>query len=183
MELRETGKNSIVIFIGGLFLASFFFLSAPRSLAYNDQTVHPDLTRETISFYELSTGKKFTDEQKQWVVQGSIDEDRAPRWINHFYDPVFERGLQMESIGISGYLSKNWAQYSSYQTINPGNIANLWTSNGPVISGSWWGDFSYEAAIKDYSKNKEKESYIALGHTLHLIEDMTVPEHTRNDSH
>ncbi|MBI2446205.1 MAG: lamin tail domain-containing protein [Parcubacteria group bacterium] len=174
-------KISILI-TGGLFLISGF-LFYQNSAAYSDTTTHPDLSREIISFYELSTGKKFTDEQKQWIIQGSKDEDKAPRWINHFYDPVFERGLQAESIGISGYLAKNWAQYSSYQSLNPENIANLWTGKGPVISGSWWGDFSYEAAIKDYSKDKEKEAYIALGHILHLIEDMTVPEHTRNDPH
>lgn len=157
--------------------------TANNALAYDDKTTHPDLTREIITFYEFSTGKKFTDEQKQWIIQGSIDEDLAPRWLNHFYDPVFERGLSTEIPGTNGYLAKNWAQFSSYQTINVGNIFNLWTGNGPVISGSWYGDFSYEAAIKDYSKSKEKDAYIALGHILHLIEDMTVPEHTRNDPH
>ncbi len=176
----NTNKNLIAI-TGGLFLVFGLFLS--NSFAYDSKTTHPDLTREIITFYELSTGKKLTDEQKQWIIQGSIDEDLAPRWVNHFYDPVFERGLQTESVGISGYLAKNWAKYSSYQTINPANVGNLWTGNGPVVSGSWWGDFSYEAAIKDYSKNKEKESYVSLGHVLHLIEDMTVPEHTRNDAH
>ena len=162
-------------------ISGFLFLH--KSTAYNDKTVHPDLTREIISFYELSTNKKFTEEQKQWVIQGSIDEDYAPRWLNHFYDPIFERGLSTEIPGINGYLAKNWAQFSSYQTINIGNIFNLWTGNGPVISGSEWGDFSYEAAVKNYSQNKEKEAYLALGHVLHLIEDITVPEHTRNDPH
>ncbi|MBI2635336.1 MAG: lamin tail domain-containing protein [Parcubacteria group bacterium] len=174
-------KNLIAI-TGGLILVSGF-LFYQNGAAYSDTTTHPDLTREVITFYELSTGKKFTEEQKQWVIQGSIDEDRAPRWLNHFYDQVYERGLSTEMVGINGYLAKNWAQYSSYQTINPGNIANLWAGNGPVISGSWWGDFSYEAAIKDYSKDKEKEAYVSLGHILHLIEDVTVPEHTRNDAH
>ena len=168
-------------------MVSGFLLLALSStnnvLAYNDKTTHPDLTREVIIFYELSTGKKFTEEQKQWIVQGSIDEDFAPRWLNHFYDPVYERGLSTDIPGINGYLARNWAQFSSYQTINIGNIFNLWTGNGPVISGSEWGDFSYEAAIKNYSQNKEKEAYLALGHLLHLIEDMTVPEHTRNDPH
>gem|GEM_PF-1168564 len=176
-------KKNLIAITGGLILASVFLWLTPKALAYSPATTHPDLTREIISFYELSTGKKITDEQKQWVIQGSMDEDKAPRWINHFYDPIFERGFQAESVGISGYLAKNWAQFSSYQTINPGNIANLWTGNGPVISGSWWGDFSYEVAIKDYSKSKEKEAYLALGHILHLIEDITVPEHTRNDPH
>ncbi|MDO8676911.1 MAG: lamin tail domain-containing protein [Candidatus Azambacteria bacterium] len=195
MKFKSMNKKLIAI-TGGLILASVFLSLALNNtniqiytndtntaLAYSDTTTHPDLTREIITFYELSTGKKFTDEQKQLIVQGSIDEDKAPRWINHFYDPIFERGFQAENVGISGYLAKSWAQYSSYQTVNPGNIANLWTSDGPVVSGSWWGDFSYEAAIKDYSKDKEKESYLALGHILHLIEDMTVPEHTRNDPH
>ena len=113
----------------------------------------------------------------------TVGEDFAPRWLNHFYDPVYERGLSTEIPGVNGYLAKNWAQFSSYQTINIGNIINLWTGNGSVISGSEWGDFSYEVAIKNYSQNKEKEAYLALGHVIHLIEDMTVPEHTRNDVH
>ncbi|KKT16214.1 MAG: hypothetical protein UV99_C0020G0008 [Parcubacteria group bacterium GW2011_GWC1_43_61] len=69
------------------------FLFSGKIDAYDDQTTHPDLTREIISFYELSTGKKLSDEQKQWVIQGSIDEDFAPRWLNHFYDPILDRGL------------------------------------------------------------------------------------------
>ncbi|MBU2082260.1 lamin tail domain-containing protein [Patescibacteria group bacterium] len=185
MGIKFGGKKKLIILIGGLFLVYFLLLSAPRSLAYNDQTTHPDLIRETISFYELSTGKKLTDEQKQWIIQGSIDEDKAPRWLNHFYDPAFERGLSTTAAGFgyAGYSAKNWARFSSYQTLNPANIANLWTGNGPVISGSWWGDFSYEAAIKNYSQSKEKEAYVALGNVLHIVGDMTVPEHTRNDAH
>ncbi len=194
--MKHKNLKILSLITGGLILISGFLLLTlsntnlqihsnitNNALAYNDKTTHPDLVRETVSFYELSTGKKFTEEQKQWVIQGSIDEDLAPRWLNHFYDPVYERGLTTDIPGVNGYLAKNWAQFSSYQTINIGNIINLWTGNGPVISGSEWGDFSYEAAVKNYSKNKEKEAYIALGHVLHLIEDMTVPEHTRNDAH
>jgi len=186
MNFKIINKNLIML-TGGLILISGFLLMAfnnpDRTLAYSYKITHPDLTREIITFYELSTGKKFTEEQKQWIILGSIDEDFAPRWLNHFYDPVFERGLSTDIPGVNGYLAKNWAQFSSYQTINVGNIFNLWTGNGPVISGSEWGDFSYEAAVKNYSQNKEKKAYLALGHVLHLIEDMTVPEHTRNDIH
>ena len=164
-------------------ISGFLLLTHNNVLAYDDKITHPNLTREIITFYELSTGKKFAEEQKQWIIQGSIDEDFAPRWLNHFYDPVYERGLTTDIPGVNGYLAKNWAQFSSYQTINIGNIFNLWTGNGPIISGSEWGDFSYEAAVKNYSQNKEKEAYLALGHVIHLIEDITVPEHTRNDVH
>src|SRR3989338_2068915 len=124
-------RNLISVFIGGvIFLASGFLFSGKID-AYDDQTTHPDLTREIISFYELSTGKKLSDEQKQWVIQGSIDEDFAPRWVNHFYDPTLGTGLSATAIGFAyaGYSAKNWAQYSSYQTLSPSNISNLWTGN------------------------------------------------------
>ncbi len=185
MDTKIRAVKNLIVLTGGLLLASFLFLPAPRVSAYNGAIVHPDLTRETVAFYELSTGRKLTDEQKQWIGQGSIDEDKAPRWINHFYDPAFERGLSTTALGFgyAGYPAKNWAQFSSYQTLNPANIANLWTGNGPVFSGSWWGDFSYEAAIKNYSQSKEKEAYMALGNVLHVIGDMTVPEHVRNEAH
>ncbi|MDP2638646.1 MAG: lamin tail domain-containing protein [Candidatus Azambacteria bacterium] len=178
--MKKNNSISISILIG-----TALILIGTALLAYDDKTTHPDLAREIISFYELATGKKFSDEQKQWIIQGSIDEDFAPRWLNHFYDPTLGTGLSATALGFgyAGYPSKNWAQFSSYQTLTPSNIANLWTGNGPVISGSWFGDFSYEAAIKSYSKNKEKDAYLALGHILHLIEDITVPEHTRNDIH
>lgn len=203
MKFKPIKTKNLIAILGGLILASIFLLLAlynpnipiypnnpnitNKVLAYSDKTTHPDLTREIIDFYELSGGKKLTDEQKQWIIQGSIDEDKAPRWINHFYDPIFNRGLDDTSIfsvyGIAGYPAKKWAQFSSYQSINPENVANLWNGRGPVISGSWYGDFSYEAAVKNYSESKEKEAYVSLGHILHLIEDMTVPEHTRNDAH
>ena len=48
-------------------LASIF-LSLTLALAYSDTTTHPDLTREIIDFYELSGGRKFTEEQKQTML-------------------------------------------------------------------------------------------------------------------
>ncbi|MCX6813464.1 MAG: lamin tail domain-containing protein [Candidatus Azambacteria bacterium] len=184
MRYKSKLIKNLIALAGGLILISgFLLLTRNNVLSYDNKTTHPDLTREVLTFYELSTGKKLADEQKQWVIQGSIDEDFAPRWLNHFYDPVYERGLSTETPGVNGYSAKNWAQFSSYQSVNIGSIFNLWTGNGPVVSGSEWGDFSYEAAVKNYSQNKEKDAYYALGHVLHLIEDMTVPEHTRNDVH
>lgn len=35
----------------------------------------------------------------------------------------------------------------------------------------------------DYAKGNKERAYIALGHIIHLIEDMTVPDHTRDDAH
>src|SRR3989344_8936985 len=184
MEFKTVNKNSITI-LGGMVLVSIFLSLTPGNvLSYSDTTTHPDLTREIIDFYELSGGRKFTEEQKQWTIKGSIDEDLAPRWLNHFYDPVFERGLDTPVPFVNGYSSKNWGLYSKYQLAKLGQTGTA----GVMIAGksdpsSLPFVFSYEAGIERYAKNKEKDAYITLGHILHLIEDLTVPEHTRNDAH
>src|SRR3989338_8814486 len=183
MKSKLMNKNLIVILAGGLFLI-FGFLFYQNIKAYSDTTTHPDLTREIIDFYELSGGRKFTEEQKQCVIQGSIDEDAAPRWLNHFYDPVFERGLDTPMPFVNGYSSKNWGLYSKYQLARLGQTGTA----GVMIAGksdpsSMPFVFSYEAGIERYARNKEKDAYLTLGHILHLIEDLTVPEHTRNDPH
>ncbi len=187
MKFRPMNKNLITIF-GGLILVSVFLSLTLNNtnlvLAYSDNTTHPDLTREIIDFYELSGGKKLTDEQKQWIIQGSIDEDAAPRWLNHFYDPVFDRGLDTPMLFVNGYSSKNWGLYSKYQLAKLGKTG----TTGVIIAGksdpsSLPFVFSYEAGLERYARNKEKDAYLTLGHILHLIEDLTVPEHTRNDPH
>ena len=73
MKFKIINKNLIIT--GGLILISGFLLLTHKNvLAYDNKTTHPDLTKEIITFYELSTGKKFAEEQKQWIIQGSIDE-------------------------------------------------------------------------------------------------------------
>ncbi|MDO8592495.1 MAG: hypothetical protein Q7R92_01815 [bacterium] len=65
------------------------FLPA-KTLAFSEETTHPALTEQIIEFYNLAyPDDQITDEQKALIVQGSIDEDTAPRWINHFYDPLY----------------------------------------------------------------------------------------------
>src|SRR3989344_3580850 len=150
-------KNLIAIFIGGAVFLVSGFLFFRKINAYGDQTTHPDLTREIISFYELSTGKKLSEEQKQWVIQGSIDEDFAPRWLNHFYDPILDRGLDTSVLFVNGYSSKNWGLYSKYQLAKLGQTGTM----GVIIAGksdpsSMPFVFSYEAGIERYAKNREK---------------------------
>ena len=73
MKYKFKITKNLIILSGGMVLASIF-LSLTLALAYSDTTTHPDLTREIIDFYELSGGRKFTEEQKQWIIKGSIDE-------------------------------------------------------------------------------------------------------------
>ncbi len=120
--------------------------------AFSTETTHPAITGQGVDFYNNFSEIKITDEQKTWIMKGSVDEDNNIRSLYHFYDPVHNRGVK-------GYRSaKSWVEYS-------GN------------------NYSWQKAKEAYIKGDEKAAYIALGHVIHLIQDMFVPDHTRNDAH
>lgn len=153
----------------------FFFLILLFSFtvsAYDDKTTHPAITDEIVDFY-ANFNFQFSDELRKYkddIIQGSIDEDIPPRWMNHFYDPIYNRGWK-------GYRSsKEWAVSSIIQSSSASSsIASLFGDDDQ--------DYSWERAIKDYVNGNKKRAYYALGHVLHLIEDAFVPDHTRNDTH
>lgn len=67
---------------------------------------------------------------------------------------------------------------------DPSANQGLW---GFASSKDWaqggWQDYGWEKALNSYIKGDRQSAMIALGHTLHLIEDAGVPAHTRNDAH
>ncbi len=130
-----------------------------QAFFYSDTTTHPYLVEEMVKLYNNYYDSDLTPEQVEWMKQGSTNEDIWPRnWYHHFYDPVHNRGF-------GGFSAKDWAQNPSAQA---------------EVSG---GDHSWQTAIKDYNAGYKKRAFISLGHILHLIEDMAVPAHTREDPH
>lgn len=161
-----------------------FYFSSQKSLAYDDKTTHPALTQEIIEFYNLHSDQKITNEQKEWIIEGSILEDTPPRWINHFYDPINKTGwtgahagnipqsiVQMLSfIGLSGE-----EPLSAVEWVNNLLIQQVYSPYG--------GNRTWKKALEYYADGNEKEAYKTLGYILHLLEDMSVPDHTRDDTH
>src|SRR3989338_11558638 len=92
-----TGKLATVALL--IILATVFLYLSHSSLSYDEKTTHPALTDEIVDFYNLSFDNKLTPEEKEWIIQGSIDEDLPPRWINHFYDPIYNEGWKAENLG------------------------------------------------------------------------------------
>ncbi|HBM45891.1 MAG: Polymorphic membrane protein [Parcubacteria group bacterium GW2011_GWF2_38_76] len=137
-----------------LFLALLFFPVANIS-AYSPETTHAGLAEQSVFFYNKNFTRQISDKEKEFIIEGAIAEDRPVlRTLNHFYDPI-------RNIGINNYRhAKDWAtlEYTD----------NVYT----------WG-----GAINEYAKGNKENAFIYLGHILHLIEDMTVPDHTRNDPH
>jgi len=79
------------------YLIIFLFLGAllPQiSFAYDPVKTHAGLTEQTIEFYNLNSDIKISDDDKDHIIQGSMDEDDpAVRALNHFYDPIRNMGI------------------------------------------------------------------------------------------
>ncbi|MEK7178986.1 MAG: hypothetical protein AAB727_01895, partial [Patescibacteria group bacterium] len=111
-------------------------------------------------------------------------EDDGLRMLHHFYDPVHNRGL---SIANEWQSSKGWARDTLAQASYSGNIFS-----NPVAAVSYatvkglYGsdtDYSWERAVYEYAWGDKERALKSLGSVLHLIQDASVPDHTRNDPH
>ncbi len=125
--------------------------------AYSEYITHEGLSEAVVDVYEQSFGEKFTDQESKRIIEGARDEDLGGlgvRPLNHFYDPTY-------SMGLYGY-----------------NSAIDWALKDSALN-----DYSWPKAIQLYAEGQNIEAYYALGHILHLIEDMSVPDHTRSDQH
>jgi len=173
-----------IIFVA-TFLISLMFM-AGTVFAYDDKTTHPAITDEIVDFYNLRFDRKITAEEKEWLIQGAILEDTEPRYINHFYDPIYQQGWTGE-YG-TGWLSKDFTQkFSDVFLSSEKSVSALdWVHNQELQEKykHYQGNRTWEKALYEYVKNKDtKEAFLNLGYVLHLLEDMSVPEHTRNDTH
>jgi hypothetical protein len=167
-----------------LFICLFFLLNL-SVLAYDAKTTHPNLTEITVDFYNQQFSDYHLNEtEKQLLMQGSIDEDDGIRCLNHFYDPVFNKTWQFGGAErfFPALTAKEWAQnpfaqaiYDPVYSVLIGPIAK-----SPVFSKT---NFTWQQAIYKYVKGNRVEAFNALGHILHLIQDMSVPEHTRQNAH
>jgi hypothetical protein len=172
-----TATSSLVI--GGL------FIFPQHGKGYDDQTTHPALTDEIVDFYNLSFSDKLTDEEKEWIVEGSINEDTPPRWINHFYDPTTREGWKSENLGeVPPIALKIFSRIFLNATTETVSSKN-WVHNEllQVKYADYGGNRTWENAIRRYVNGDKEYAYRTLGDILHLLEDKTVPDHTRNDTH
>ncbi len=153
--------------------------------AYDDTSTHPALTEQIIDLYNhFYPADPITPQQKEWVIQGAIDEDIAPRWINHFYDPITGSGWTGEK---TGAISTDIVQaVSSIGLSAEKPLSAVEWVEAPLIQEQYQrygGNYTWSRGMRAITEQDEKRAYQTLGHVLHLIEDMSVPDHTRNDTH
>ncbi len=130
------------------------------------------------------------DTVQGWMEVGGKQEDE-PSWcipyisrsVNHFHNPLNDNGFS--GFVVDGFLAGDsavrWAQYpigaqsSSFMTYLCGDY-------------SWFDVRNYFYRALTSQINSEKEEYFAktfqgVGQLMHLVQDMSVPEHTRNQAH
>jgi hypothetical protein len=161
MIFKRKRFKTFVLLFAVIVCGSVLFLN--RAFSYNDTVTHPSLTANVAKIYNSNNERKLTDQEIGWLKQGSIEEDKAPRWLNHFYNPQTNQGLW------SFPTAKNWSQNPALQSVYLESISG--------------GNQTWQKGISSFAKGDEKAAFIALGHVLHLLEDMTVPAHTRLDPH
>ena len=177
-----------------------------NAYAYDNVTTHKKVTEKAVDnsqlrnylkqnfgyasgYEEKIRGKRIID----WLIEGSYLEDiLACRASNHFHNPLLP-----------------WGQ--SYMTDQPGWIDEACLDWKPWFSNITWATrflapppdgakttfglyktYDWDTARQVYYRaitNTDKfyrdmaftDTFVTLGHIIHLLQDMSVPAHTRND--
>ncbi len=150
-------RTIFVLFAGVAIIISVIIYG--QVFSYDTEVAHPFLTEKVIELFNKNSEIQISQQQREWLKQGAIEEDTPIRWMNHFYNPITGNGLW----GFSS--AKDWSRENIKQLFYPK------------------GNQTWQKAIEFYTNGDKKQAFIALGHVLHLIEDMSVPAHTRDDAH
>lgn len=165
------------------------FTSTVNSWCWDDQDSHPRITEYTATkFFDSDLLKEdlveegVTHRALDWLREGSRLEDQSnffgipTRSLNHFHNPT----KPVEQAGLNDLFS--------------GMSSILWAQNRTAQSGKTGGDWSWQM-VRDHQYNyltstskADEDANLArllkgLGYQMHLIQDMSQPNHVRNDTH
>ncbi len=157
-------------------------LLAPQAFSYAYAgTTHASLTKNILAEYMRLSDKSFTQAEQTTIVQGAVAEDDDPRYLNHFFDPINNSGLTDRVVG-EELSAPEWAE-NPYLQGNFGLVHNNWLNDKNTKLLEYAKDYTLERAVYEYAHGDKARALQALGHVLHLLEDMTSVPHTRDDAH
>jgi len=133
-----------------------------------------------------------------WLMEGSKLEDVPnPRARHHFYDPIRNTGLNNSDANpvlLNAFWCVSKWLYPYYWGFNATGLSDLDRAKG--LDGDWGNEYLnyynwiyarglFYAGLTEQSKVYREANlgsmFVTLGHICHLLEDMGVPAHTRND--
>lgn len=174
---------------------------AGTTLSWNDALTHKDISRYASEISTLGVnGTNYLKNAgfasgfeeflvwginrkqiKEWLATGGeLEDDRGlsiARSKNHFHDPL-----------------KPWPDAGLSDLLISGKSALLWAQDGSSQISKPEGDWSWQRVRNLYYSALisptlvDRDAYFAqtfkgLGHQMHLLQDMAVPYHVRNDGH
>ncbi len=160
----------------------------------NNMKTHPWLSLRSIQVFERSTEISLPPEVRQQIVLGSIEED---------YDIVGTSTVGDYSHVQTSQLLSTW-QWDPQQIItgdvnrsenhfmNSDDDLDGLTSGAPFVNTArnvsslkWGNDDPRNLAnfVMAKAEGNTLKGWRYLGHILHLLEDLSVPAHVRNDAH
>lgn len=162
MHSRRARFYAVFIFAVFLFtLIGLVIIISDKVFSYETDKTHPGVVTIAARVYNnYFKGNGLTEQEISWLQSGVVAEDTPNRWLNHFYDPIHNQGLKGK------YLS-----------------AMEWATDNRKQAGYALGDKTWQRAIDDYRKGNRELAFKSLGHVLHLLADVSVPAHTRDDIH
>ena len=167
----QTINKRIIVFL-------LLFLFPLFSYSFDTEYAHPILTEEIVKYYNHFAKRKITEEELNLIKQGSVLEDTWPRWVNHFYVAFNNTGLNLEILKRAlGLAYDGFIKLLPYEPLKSPD----WAKN-EIVQSKYLDNRTYQRAKRLYFENKN-EAFKTLGHILHLIEDLGVPDHSRGDSH
>ncbi len=177
-------RKVLLLIISGSFLSAVLFFASVWVRAYEPQPTHSVLAQKSAQLYSQFYNGNLTGEQISWIQEGARNEDTPPRWVNHFYDPTTGQGWTSERMG---KLPSMVVEMVSGMALSSEKVVSApdWAQNQQlqVKYKDYEGNRTFQKAVFDYVNSNQKEALKSLGHILHLIEDMAVPAHTRQDTH
>lgn len=172
-----------------LFCTAIFLFFVPYIVYAYEVDTHAYLTNEAIKYFDVyNASKKIDSKFISFFIDGARREDDAPRWMNHFYDPIYGRGLSTPVLGV-WYASKDWAVNEDAQNDIkykvPATIASILSAIqlGKISEITTETNYSWNQALRYYILGEKEKAFFMLGHVVHLVQDASVPDHTRNDEH
>lgn len=177
--------------------------------AYEDKITHPELTKKAIASSNLESylisnlGNIFSNgiektfingkSVRNWLTGGSTAEDAIIcRRSTHFLNPL----RQWLYAGMNEFLVNDFCTSYQQPGANSKYSALTWvtgyeTYGGPTVSRNnqsmgWDNARSYFYSALTSNTNADRDAYFAqtfqaVGQVLHLLQDMAVPGHVRND--
>ncbi|MBI4522525.1 MAG: hypothetical protein HY695_01795 [Deltaproteobacteria bacterium] len=117
---------------------------------------------------------------QRWITDGAASED-VPVWraLNHFHNPLYQANATGQGpwsqAGLSDYQSSvRWAQNPNQNS--GGGIWSWVTARQRLLAAQ-------TAATKQRRDQALADTFRAIGQLAHLVQDMSVPAHVRNDPH